>query len=213
MDEAVILAYVTNSAGIFNLTANQIIHLKKSGVAPQVVNAMIRHDQEMLSGARSVMVVATPPPPAESQIVANDASWGGEPLILDDDYYAPEQPEGISPVSAPTPSSSTTQSSSSRSRPSRCRIGDRDGTQFKRRARRLTAWHPRRKGTRYRPRRRRLKSRLLSPNAAGSGRAIVIANLGMSAKMPTGHARSRLAGCAHIERDQKPVLPHRRSVK
>jgi hypothetical protein len=103
VDEAVILAYVTNSAGIFNLTADQIIHLKKAGVAPQVVNAMIQHDQEVLSGARPLMAAATPPPPAESQIVANDASWDSEVLIPEDDYYAPEQPESIGPVRAPYP--------------------------------------------------------------------------------------------------------------
>ena len=101
VDEGVVLAYVINSAGTFNLTADQIVRLKSVGVSPQVVNAMIQHDQELISGARPLtaasppslptafqaalaahpqpaVTTATPsaapaaPAPAPAQIVAND---------------------------------------------------------------------------------------------------------------------------------------------
>lgn len=107
VDQAVILAYITNSAGIFNLTADDIIHLKTLGAAPAVINAMIQHDQGILSGARPVIVAVTPAasaaPPGSAQIVANDESWASEPWVPDEGYYAPEQPANTGPVRAPYP--------------------------------------------------------------------------------------------------------------
>lgn len=96
VDEGVILACVTNSPGTFNVTADQIILLKQAGVTPQVISAMIRHDQESPSRARPGIVAGTP-------VVAEDASRASDILIAEDDYYAPEQPENIGPVRAPYP--------------------------------------------------------------------------------------------------------------
>jgi hypothetical protein len=75
------------------------------------MNAMIQHDQELLSGARPLIAAATPSPalaasspaPTESHIVANDDSWPSEPILPDDGYYAPEQPASAGPVRMPYP--------------------------------------------------------------------------------------------------------------
>jgi hypothetical protein len=106
VDEGVLLAYVTNSASLFNVTADQIIYWKNLGVSPRVINAMMQHDQELLSGARPVIMVASPPaapPPGVAQIVANEDSQPSEPLVPDDYYYAPEQPASAGPVRVPYP--------------------------------------------------------------------------------------------------------------
>ena len=95
VDEAVILAFVNNSPGNFNLSADHVIQFKDLGVSPEVINAMIQHDQQL--------PCAPTPPPADSHTVASTTSWVGESLILDDDGYAPEQPESLGPVRAPYP--------------------------------------------------------------------------------------------------------------
>lgn len=46
VDESVIMAYVTNFGGSFNLTSDQIIYLKDLGLPSDIVTAMIQHDQK-----------------------------------------------------------------------------------------------------------------------------------------------------------------------
>ncbi|MCX6927943.1 MAG: hypothetical protein NT154_32750 [Verrucomicrobia bacterium] len=112
VDERVILTYITNSAGIFNLSPDHIIYLKDVGVSPQVINVMIQHDQALFPGARTATRVATgplttpialDPAPGESQIVANDDFWDLEAANQEDGYNFPEQPEGAGPVRWPYP--------------------------------------------------------------------------------------------------------------
>jgi len=112
VEEGVMLAYVTNAPGVFDLSADDIIHLKNLGVSRQVMNAMIEHDQQLLSGSRLVLVpaapsviVATPSPAIEaSPAEPNDEDCAGEPLVMEEAYYdAPEPPEGLGPVRAPYP--------------------------------------------------------------------------------------------------------------
>jgi hypothetical protein len=67
IDDTVIFAYINNTAGTFNLTADQVIYLKKLGLSPQVINTMMDHDQEIISGARPLPTSAPPPFPAEVQ--------------------------------------------------------------------------------------------------------------------------------------------------
>jgi hypothetical protein len=109
VEERVITSYVTNSAGIFNLTADQIIYLKNAGVSPQILSLMIQHDQKLLSSGGFMTAPVEPPAgpiatfatPGESPIVANNDSSAQTLALPDDSYYAPEQPEGIGPVRAP----------------------------------------------------------------------------------------------------------------
>jgi len=109
VDERVISSYITNSAGIFDLSPDHIIYLKNVGVSPQVITVMIQHDQALMPSARPVTAAAVPPAlpaastsaPGESQFAANDESWLGEPWVSEDGYYAPEQPESAGPVRVP----------------------------------------------------------------------------------------------------------------
>ncbi len=71
VDEGVVQAYINNTAGTFNLTADQVIYLKNLGLSPQVINTMIDHDQELISGARPLTAAAPPPfPPAVQATLA-----------------------------------------------------------------------------------------------------------------------------------------------
>jgi hypothetical protein len=109
VDERVITTYITNSASIFNLTPDHIIYLKNVGASPRILNVMIQHDQQLFSSAGLLTAptlppagaIATFPAPGESPVVAIDDSEAQEPLIPEDDYYAPEQPESLGPVRAP----------------------------------------------------------------------------------------------------------------
>jgi hypothetical protein len=131
VDEGVILSYVANSAGTFNLTADQVIYLKNLGVSPQVISAMIQHDQELLSGERPMPTAAPPPaPPAVQAALAAQLPAPAKPatpparaaapslppsdpqIIADDDFGSPnwilvspdevpEQPSNVGPVRVP----------------------------------------------------------------------------------------------------------------
>jgi hypothetical protein len=132
VDEGVVLAYVINSAGTFNLTADQIVGLKNLNVSPQVVNAMIQHDQELISGARPLRAssppslqaafqaalaahpqpavaaaapLATPAAPSSApvQIVANDDYNADRDWIFIEPDDVPDQPDNLGPVRAPYP--------------------------------------------------------------------------------------------------------------
>ena len=71
VDDSVIFAYINNSAGTFNLTADQVIYLKNLGLSPQIINTMIDHDQDLISGARPLTASASPPfPPAVQAALA-----------------------------------------------------------------------------------------------------------------------------------------------
>jgi hypothetical protein len=67
VEESVVLSYINNSAGTFNLTADQIISLKALGASSQVINAMLEHDRELISGERPMTASAPPPPPPAVQ--------------------------------------------------------------------------------------------------------------------------------------------------
>jgi len=132
LDEGVILVYITNFTGIFNLDPDSIIYLKDLGVSAPVINAMLLHDRGRSSNPRSPAASpassepvpwkaalaaslrltgdataqpATPamPPaaPVEAQIIANDEAWTGGDLVVNEEYYAPEQPENLGPVRVP----------------------------------------------------------------------------------------------------------------
>ena len=71
VDEGVVQTYINSSAGTFNLTADQVIYLKNLGLSPQVINTMIDHDQELISGVRPLTAAAPPPfPPAVQAALA-----------------------------------------------------------------------------------------------------------------------------------------------
>jgi hypothetical protein len=71
VDDGVVQTYINSIAGTFNLTADQVIYLKNLGLSPQLINTMIDHDQELISGARPLTATAPPPfPPAVQAALA-----------------------------------------------------------------------------------------------------------------------------------------------
>ncbi len=67
VNEGVVLSYINNEAGAFNLTADQVITLKNLGASPEVISAMLEHDRELNSGERPMTASAPPPLPASVQ--------------------------------------------------------------------------------------------------------------------------------------------------
>jgi hypothetical protein len=64
VDEAVLLAFVTNSPSAFKLDAEQIIFLNDIGIPSTVVTAMIQRDQALKAFATNAVAVAAAPAPA-----------------------------------------------------------------------------------------------------------------------------------------------------
>jgi hypothetical protein len=62
VQDSVTLTFITNSAGTFNLGAEQIIILRDLGVSNELLQAMIAHDQEIASGARDAFASTAPLP-------------------------------------------------------------------------------------------------------------------------------------------------------
>lgn len=76
VDESVMLAYVSNSGSLFNLSSDAIVSLNDLGVPGSVVTAMIQHDQSWKTGAAST------PPTAPAQV---------QPIIAQASSAVPEQ--------------------------------------------------------------------------------------------------------------------------
>lgn len=66
---SVVLAYVTNSLHTFNLGADQIVYFNDLGIAPEVVTAMIQHDQRIREASLQGAVAASPATPAPQSSV------------------------------------------------------------------------------------------------------------------------------------------------
>jgi hypothetical protein len=104
-----ITSYITNSAGIFNLSPDHIIYLNHIGVSPRVITVMIQHDQALIPSAPAVTAAAAPstiptassPPLDAPQFVASDDSWLNEPWEAEESYIPPDQPESAGPVRVP----------------------------------------------------------------------------------------------------------------
>ena len=121
VDEGVMLAYVTNSTSIFNLTADQIVYLKDIGLPGTVVTAMIQRDQSVKASGNVVAQAAPPEPqPAPEQSTTNElvpapgspspyAAPAAAPTQPSAEEVAP-QPDGTAPntvVTAPPQSTVT----------------------------------------------------------------------------------------------------------
>jgi hypothetical protein len=62
VEDSITLTFITNSAGTFNLGAEQIITLRDLGVSNELLQAMLAHDQEIASGTRDVFASTAPLP-------------------------------------------------------------------------------------------------------------------------------------------------------
>jgi hypothetical protein len=90
VEEGVVMSYINNSAGTFGLTADQIISLKALGASTYVINAMLKHDRELISGERPMTASAPPPMPPSVQAAFAAA------------FPAPS-PASVQPASVATP--------------------------------------------------------------------------------------------------------------
>jgi hypothetical protein len=64
VESSVLLAYVANSVNTFQLAAEEIVYLKDIGVEPEVVSAMIQHDQQIREASLNGAMAASPATPA-----------------------------------------------------------------------------------------------------------------------------------------------------
>lgn len=62
VDPRVLMSFITNSAGTFNLGADQIIYLKDIGLSHEVIATMIEHDLAISSGKFQVTASTVPAP-------------------------------------------------------------------------------------------------------------------------------------------------------
>jgi hypothetical protein len=105
LGESVMLAYVTNAAGAFDLKADEIIYLNDIGVPATVVSAMIQHDGALrqsaaqpiaVPAAASANVAAVPAPADSNPAVAQVA-----PQFSNPNAYALPPALAAEPVPAP----------------------------------------------------------------------------------------------------------------
>lgn len=68
VDKSIVMAYVTNSPGAFNLSPDDIVYLNDLGVSQDVVTAMLQRDQNFnsMAGAAQEPPQATTPPETEA---------------------------------------------------------------------------------------------------------------------------------------------------
>lgn len=64
VDPSVMLTYVTNSVNTYNLGADEIVYLNDLGLPPNVVSAMIQHDQQIREASLNGAMAASPATPA-----------------------------------------------------------------------------------------------------------------------------------------------------
>jgi len=98
VDEAVLLAFVTNSTSIFNLTADEIIYLNDIGIPGTVMTTILEHDK-VLRSANVTNVWASTPPPAPAD-TANPPPQEMAPQVA-------QQPPPAQESAAPPPSQVT----------------------------------------------------------------------------------------------------------
>ncbi|MSU59555.1 MAG: hypothetical protein EXS35_15520 [Pedosphaera sp.] len=73
IEDSVVLTFIEN-AGVFSLGADQIIYLSDLGVSSQIVNTMLQHDRELISGQRQFTIVSEPASEALTWVVSSDAA-------------------------------------------------------------------------------------------------------------------------------------------
>jgi hypothetical protein len=92
MDEKVMLAFVTNSTSIFNLSADEIVYLNDIGVPAPVITTIIERDHQLLKST-SPAPTAQPVPEAVSLNVA--ALPPPQPAAPQPDYTYPMEPYAV----------------------------------------------------------------------------------------------------------------------
>lgn len=68
ISDQVLLTYIDNTPGTFNLGADQIIFLTQQGVSSETITEMLQHDAEVASGLRPVTASTVPLSPSAVKI-------------------------------------------------------------------------------------------------------------------------------------------------
>lgn len=105
VEEEVLLSFITNSAGMFNLGSEQIIYLNDLGVSSAIITAMIRNDQDITTGAK-LNAMSSVPTPASPATPAGPTSFFTTPEPpAAASAAAPAAPAEAAPQYAPAPAS------------------------------------------------------------------------------------------------------------
>jgi hypothetical protein len=98
VDQSVILSYVTNTAGAFNLGSDEIVYLSDLGVESTVINAMMEHDrvlgissQVAASASQAPQPSVQQPPPTQAELQA--AAQPAQPVTVNY-FYSSLAPYG-----------------------------------------------------------------------------------------------------------------------
>jgi len=111
LEEPVLLAFI-ETAGTFNLTADQIVELSRQGMTSRVITAMLQHDLEVAAGLRPPATLAVPPSapvirmtfrPAEQRSAASQpgGQTGREPTTVTLDAPANARLTASAPEASP----------------------------------------------------------------------------------------------------------------
>ncbi len=108
VDENVLLAYVTNSVGMFILGPDELIYLNDIGVSAPVVTAMLEHDRMVKESAATAFADVAPAAERESEMVFGSApsysSWpepseASVPEVMPVNYSTEAPPYAPAPIS------------------------------------------------------------------------------------------------------------------
>jgi hypothetical protein len=87
VSESVIMAYVTNSSGTFNLDSDKIIYLADVGVANEITSAMMQHDQQLQQQMAAAPATQTDSTPAPNPNETSDTAPQTEPAQVTVNYF------------------------------------------------------------------------------------------------------------------------------
>jgi hypothetical protein len=104
IEEPVILSYIDQTAGTFNLGADQILHLKGLGVDSGLISAMLEHDSEVVLGLRPIAASTVPETQPLFQVPTGAKDVAAGPVSL------PASPMTAASSSAPPKTSMPEQS-------------------------------------------------------------------------------------------------------
>jgi hypothetical protein len=93
VDPSIILTYVTNSSGTFNLDSDKIIYLRDLGLPGEIITAMMQRDQLL----QQQMTVTTYPPPIQPASPPPDTNTETAPPpaeVTVNNFYTPLAPFG-----------------------------------------------------------------------------------------------------------------------
>lgn len=93
VEDGVVLSFIDDTEGTFNLGADQLIYLNRLGIGNNLITAMLQHDSEVASGARTLTASTVPASQPALQLAFVTVRSAPE--------KAGQQPAAVSPSGAP----------------------------------------------------------------------------------------------------------------